>query len=347
MAFLLGSSLIKPPSSPPHGILLSQHPAAPSSYSGPLVHPSVIGTSADHAMTSPLAPSGPTPYRPPEAVNAVPGFGGHPVQTGVPTSFDPYNGGAGDGGGYGGGYYDPETDPGVIAARAAENLGVSQLDANQAEARRQAIIRFGDPALATEAGFGLDPQAASFAQQNYLSGNADLARLDKQHQLATQAVVNALASHGILASGDLGYREGQENQAYGNNVYDARSKVLDYLRGLNETYLDRKNQLRQATVAALQNAAQFAYANPGLYGAGGGGGGGGGYPGGAEDATAAKVGGRLTVNNGAQVHANSAGDLATGSGWGVTWTGPGTYAAVKFAGTGGGGSDTRWVKVGP
>lgn len=41
-------------------------------------------------------------------------------------------------------------------------------------------------------------------------------------------------------------------------------------------------------------------------------------------------------------------DLDVSGGWGVSWSGPGTYEARKFnPTTAGGHSDTRWVKVGP
>jgi hypothetical protein len=261
------------------------HAGALPNYNPPTVRPPSRLPAVPHGITTgyttrPSAGVGPRFAASPSSGPAAdyydpssPNFGaGYPA---VNTAFDPYSGY--DSGGFGGfGSYDLNSDPSVVAARQAENLGLTQLDANLAEARRQAIIRFGDPTLATEAGFGLDPQAATFAQQNYLSGNADLAQLDKQHKEMRDAVIAKLASHGILASGDLGYQEGQADQTYGHNVYDARSKVLDYLRGLNETYLDRRNSLRQATVQALQSAYQFGLSNPYLYGAGGGGAGGGG-----------------------------------------------------------------------
>ena len=108
------------------------------------------------------------------------------------------------------------------------------------------------------AGFGFDPQAAAFAQQNYLSGNADLAKLDKSHNLARQAVINRLASHGILNSGHLGYGEGEADQQYGNQVYDNRTALLNLLRGFQSQVLTgkQKNQqlLSDAKFAAEQRA---------------------------------------------------------------------------------------------
>lgn len=158
-----------------------------------------------------------------------------------------------------------DTDPNVLASLALQQQGLSQLDANLKNARERAIIQFGDPALASEAGFGLDPQAGAFAQQNYMSGNAQLSRLDKQHDLARQAIINRLAAHGILQSGDLGYQEGQENQSYGNQVYDARQSVLDYLAGLMNTYNQQRQALSQSVIGARQQAIQNFLSNPDAY----------------------------------------------------------------------------------
>lgn len=163
------------------------------------------------------------------------------------------------------GGYNINTDPGVIGAQQQEQLGIQQLDADLAKSRREAIIRFGDPTLAALAGFGLDATDQAAAKQNYLSGNATLAVLDKGHQDRRNAIVNQLAAHGILGSGELGYQQGQENQTYGKQTYDARNSILDYLNQVNSQYLDRKNSLHQATLAALQSAYQFGLQNPQIY----------------------------------------------------------------------------------
>jgi hypothetical protein len=148
------------------------------------------------------------------------------------------------------------TDPGVLGAQNTEHLGLSQLDSALKAARERAIINFGDPALATEAGFGLDPQAGAFARQNYLSGNAGLARLDKAHELARKAVVDRLVGHGILNSGDLGYQTGQADQTYGQQVYDARHSILDYLSSLYQKSLDSRQSLRNSLLDAYNGAYQ-------------------------------------------------------------------------------------------
>jgi hypothetical protein len=156
-------------------------------------------------------------------------------------------------------------DPNVADSLALEQQGLGQLDAALKSAREKAIIGFGDPSLANEAGFGLDPQAGAFAQQNYLSGNSTLSRLDKQHTLARQAVINQLASHGILNSGDLGYQEGNADQNYGNQVYDAKNSILDYLSNLLSSYNQNRTNLHQATIAARQNALNAFASNPDAY----------------------------------------------------------------------------------
>jgi hypothetical protein len=130
----------------------------------------------------------------------------------------------------------PGYSPGGVAASNAAN------DAWLREMARNAIIGFGDSTLAGMAGFGFDPQDAAFAKQSYLSGNATLARLDKAHDLQRKAIINRLASHGILNSGDLGYLEGEEGQQYGNQLYDARSSLLRYLTGLYSQSASSKTQ---------------------------------------------------------------------------------------------------------
>jgi hypothetical protein len=103
--------------------------------------------------------------------------------------------------------------PSVVNAKSLQQLGVEQLGQSFNDYLRNLVIGYGDPQLAAQAGFGLDPQAGAFARANYLSGNASLARLDKQRGDANRALVNRLASHGLLFSGDLGYGQKQTDTA--------------------------------------------------------------------------------------------------------------------------------------
>jgi hypothetical protein len=118
------------------------------------------------------------------------------------------------------------------------------------------------------AGFGLDPQAAAFARQNYLSGNAELARLDKAHQMNRMAIINRLAAHGLLTSGETGYENSQEDQGYGNNVYDAQQKALADILGYRQGANSQIQNLHAQTLSALQQAYQNYVNNPQLYGTG-------------------------------------------------------------------------------
>lgn len=161
----------------------------------------------------------------------------------------------------GGGYL---ADPGYQLALQQQQMGIAQLDAQTKAAIEQAITNFGDPALASMAGFGLDPQAAAFARQNYLSGNAALARLDKQHEQARKAVIDRLAGRGLLFSGDLGYGVGEADSQYGNQVYDARQALLQYLNGVQSQALAQKQSLGSAVVNALQNAYSNVLSHPEL-----------------------------------------------------------------------------------
>jgi hypothetical protein len=164
----------------------------------------------------------------------------------------------------------PTVDVNSLLQQALANMGYSQLDSSLQRQREQLIGRFGDPALASLAGFGLDPQAGAFAQQNYLSGNADLARLDKQRDKNKQAVINRLAGHGLLFSGDLGHGLSDAESQYGNARYDLTQTYLQKLSDLLNSTLQQKQQLRSGVVNALLSAYGSQIQNPedliGLYG---------------------------------------------------------------------------------
>lgn len=131
---------------------------------------------------------------------------------------------------------------------------MGQLDSQLKAARERSIIDFGDPSLAATAGFGLDPSAAAFAQQNYKAGNSVLSRLDKSHDQMRKAVIDRLAAHGIINSGELGYGTGQADEQYGNQVYDARKQLLDYLNGVTSSDLQGRQQLHQSVIDALRGS---------------------------------------------------------------------------------------------
>lgn len=214
----------------------------------------LIGTISGTAGASPGGGGVVGMYDPP--TNPTPGGGGTtPAPPAPPAAAPPAQ-------------YD--TDPQVMINKLLEQLGIGTIDADLKAQRERAIIGWGDPALAEMAGFGIDPQAGVFAQQNYLSGNAGLAKINKQHDLNSRGIVNKLAGRGLLRSGDLGYQTGEENQAYASNQYEGRQKILEYLTQISQQAQDRRNALRQSVIqsvmAAYQNMGQNPQAYASLYG---------------------------------------------------------------------------------
>jgi len=138
------------------------------------------------------------------------------------------------------------SSPEYQSARAQQQLGLGKLNNAANSAIAQAIISFGDPALASQAGFGIDPQSAAFTKQNYISGNATLAWLDKQHDLARRQVINALAGRGLLFSGDTGYQEGQARPG-------VRKQRLwrAVIRGVRQNELEQENAYQQAFQSSI------------------------------------------------------------------------------------------------
>jgi hypothetical protein len=229
------------------------------------------------------APTPITPYQEPGMSGyggALPpgyGQGGYVDQSGnnVPYSSDPgtyqqvvntLGGGTSNGSGSSTSPFN--SDPGYAQALAQQNLGIGSINNALNNQIAQRIAAYGDPALASMAGFGLDPQGAAFARQNYLSGNAELARIDKAHSQARQAIINRLAGHGLLTSGETGYENGLEDQGYGNTVYDAQQRALGDILGYRNQANSQIEGLRSQTLAALQQAYQNYVNSPGLYGTG-------------------------------------------------------------------------------
>jgi hypothetical protein len=131
-------------------------------------------------------------------------------------------------------------------------------DAQEAEARRQAIIALGGGSDADYAGWGLSAEDIAAGKANYASGHSVLARLAKAHEDRQRGLINNLAGRGIIYSGETGYQTTQEGRAYGNEQFDARAKVLDYLRGIQGQRLEREESIRsmlnQARYGAYERA---------------------------------------------------------------------------------------------
>lgn len=183
-----------------------------------------------------LPPPTPPPAPKPPAPNPAP----------APPSGNPYN-----------------SDPGYQAALAQEQLGIQQSQAALSNLINQRLVQLGDPSLAGQYGVN-----AAAVQQNTLAGNSQLARLNRQHSDNLRAVINQLAAHGLLQSGDTGYQTGREDQSYGNAVYDAQQAALADILGYRNSALQQQQQLHQSVIDALQNAYQTYLNHPELGGYG-------------------------------------------------------------------------------
>lgn len=214
---------------------------------------------AQPASVPPNPPLHPSPYAPPLQPTHA-GLGGQPTTPPVETpSADT-----------GGSWNIP--DYGALLAQFMAPLdaqynaqNVSNLASRNAGFKR-AAIQFGElpdvNQIAQALGlsqsdlgnvFGSD--TAQLAQGNTQAGTSTVARLAQTHQDAVRGITNALASRGLLHSGETGYQQGRENQNYTISQYDARNKLLDYLSGLQSGYASAAQQAAMARAQARMNAA--------------------------------------------------------------------------------------------
>src|SRR5215467_280797 len=164
------------------------------------------GTASAYVPPKPPPPPKPTYSAPAYTPPQLPGF------TAAPSTIQQYlaYGGEPPDTGDGGGpqviyqqYVPPErpafdfsTDPGYLAALAAEQAGSAQLDASLRATREQAVVRFGDPGLAAAFGISdLSPLTAAMAQQATQAGTSTLAQYNRQRDLNQQTLQNQLAAH--------------------------------------------------------------------------------------------------------------------------------------------------------
>lgn len=142
-----------------------------------------------------------------------------------------------------------------IADRASRNAGF-----------RRAAIQFGElpdvQGIAQALGLNLSDlgdvfgsDTAKLAQGNTQAGTSTVARLGEAHQDAVRGITNALASRGILRSGETGFQQGRENLNYTRAQYDARNQLLDYLSGLQSGFVNAQRQRQQALAQARLAAA--------------------------------------------------------------------------------------------
>lgn len=168
------------------------------------------------------------------------------------------------------------------------------------------------------AGFSVDTQLAAMSR--------------RAHDILRGANLHALPSGGLVKGPEI--KPTPPTAMFAQMAAAAKARSADSIgamRGAAQPLLEalRINAVPAPTKALIQGrlAAQAAHKAAGLS-----------HP--AEgDPTGGGSGNFMTVSNPAQ--------LSTSGGWGVVWSGPGKYEARKFnTMTPGGGSDTRWVKVG-
>lgn len=178
--------------------------------------------------------------------NPTPGTS-HPSSTGGPTSAY-------------------QQDPGVAAANAQREQGLAALDAAMKAARSREIIAWGDPLLASQAGFTVDEATAALAAQNYAAGLSYKARLDRASKLRRKALLNRLAGRGVLFSGGFGVGTSDENLLAAQETYDASEAVLGRLRQIAENDIRGRMALNQGVTQALIDAYRFYAEHPEMYG---------------------------------------------------------------------------------
>lgn len=97
-----------------------------------------------------------------------------------------------------------------------------------------------------------DPTAAALAAKNTQAGISTVARMREAHADTVRNLQNQLAAMGLLSSGSTGYQLGREQTAYARTQYDQRQQLIDFLAGVEQSYL----QAEAARQAALQQQIQ-------------------------------------------------------------------------------------------
>jgi hypothetical protein len=254
--------------------------------------------------------------------------------------------GAGGGGGGGSGGYSFEGDPILARTRAYTQMLVSQAEASALAQRKQQEIGYGyDPALKYE-----DPATQEAARQNPFSV---IAQLLFGHTERGRGLTEALNKSNLFYSGENLRQTGLEGRQYTLEQTNAQGQHQNVMNQIARALMDTQLQAQQQNIQAEENAYNRAIQlglGPGGYGGGDGGGGGGGAQsswggyGLAPGANSFAGAGQQEAPNAVQFNGQGNPQPSWG-GWGSQ--GPGLYVAQKFPPTvPGGGSDTRWVKVG-
>ncbi len=98
------------------------------------------------------------------------------------------------------------------------------------------------------------PEAQALALAGTRAGTSTLAQLNQSQKDAIQGITNALASRGMLRSGDTGYSMGKQNLASTQAQYNARKALLDYLGGVQSGFAAAERQRQSDLSGALSDA---------------------------------------------------------------------------------------------
>jgi hypothetical protein len=159
------------------------------------------------------------------------------------------------------------TDPGYLSALSAEQTGSQQADNALRAAQEQAIVQFGDPSLAQAAGISVSPLTAAAAAANTAAGTSTVAGLQRTRDDNQTNILDSLAAHGALQSGQTGYATTRNQQAYGQDLYGGLQTALSGLNTAAATDVSTKQGLRSDTTRALTGAYDTMVANSALWGA--------------------------------------------------------------------------------
>lgn len=153
-----------------------------------------------------------------------------------------------------------QNDPTYVAAQSAAQQAQAAAAAQRSAAVKSAIIQYGGlPTGFTDTYGDADQATLDNAKQNQFSTLANLAKTYAQNQQTLRA---QLAARGALQSGDLNYGEDQNQQAYGQQQYDAGNAFGgQYTNALN-AYSGVLGTNAQNLVGAIQGAESNVQSNP-------------------------------------------------------------------------------------
>jgi hypothetical protein len=251
---------------------------------------------------------------------------------------------SGGGGGGGGGQqsFDFSGDPILARIRALNAQNISQAEASALAQRKRAEIGYGyDPTLTYE-----DAATQEAARQNPFSA---LAQLLFGHTQRAGNLDESLNKSNLFYSGERAKQVGLEGRQYTLEQTNQQSQFQNTMDAIAQAVLQARMQAQQQETQAESDAYGRSINNALQYGGYGDSGGGGAQQswngiGLASGANSFAGAGQQEAPNQQTVSIQN--QLDTSGGWGVQWSGPGTYVAYKFPGGPGQGSDTRWVKVG-